>query len=410
MKWRPKAKNSIINEKERVNNKGPKSDVLKIFLEHGDIMVMHGRRIQELYEVSGCILLHPGLTFTDIPKHKVQPHGKLRFALTSRYIVPATIQDESERRYAEEAGQLPRHSATFEYDGIMDADFKVHTPPGTEQSNDKKWSTYGTHASEELHENDVSEVEGLPSTNTSTQVGTMQIGLEQRDDEGEKWSTVRAVVSKGLYENGFSEHQGLQTTSSSKQAGRKHTSLAEREFYSSEAASSFSTQAAPTVARRESEQHSLDNECYKQAPASFTPANDPYEYLNIDPTLISSLQPAVLFQQPNEQLEYHNTNPALPSFSQHSATPQFHGEYLGSRNEYLPHHREYIPSHGDFREYSSIYAAAMTQPTSSLYPEPHYQQSYGYNYTPIMTAPVQNRDSSWNGRVERQEWTGSFGQ
>jgi alkylated DNA repair dioxygenase AlkB len=54
MHWRPKAKNSIgrTDEDQRKNQRGIKNDVLRIMLEHGDIMVMHGHQIQELYEVS----------------------------------------------------------------------------------------------------------------------------------------------------------------------------------------------------------------------------------------------------------------------------------------------------------------------------------------------------------------------
>jgi alkylated DNA repair dioxygenase AlkB len=54
MHFRPKSNNSIgkNDENQKQNAKGTKKDVLRIILEHGDIMVMHGRQIQELYEVS----------------------------------------------------------------------------------------------------------------------------------------------------------------------------------------------------------------------------------------------------------------------------------------------------------------------------------------------------------------------
>ena len=54
MAFRAKAKNKI-NVKQKATQKGDKSDSLRITLEHGDIMVMHGSKIQQLYEVSDSI-------------------------------------------------------------------------------------------------------------------------------------------------------------------------------------------------------------------------------------------------------------------------------------------------------------------------------------------------------------------
>lgn len=52
MSFRPKSKNSLGVDGGRRNAVGTKPDVLKITLEHGDLVVMHGRDIQKLYEVS----------------------------------------------------------------------------------------------------------------------------------------------------------------------------------------------------------------------------------------------------------------------------------------------------------------------------------------------------------------------
>ena len=49
MRFRPK-KNSSVGVASN-NLQGTKLDVLKITLQHGDIMVMHGREIQKHYEV-----------------------------------------------------------------------------------------------------------------------------------------------------------------------------------------------------------------------------------------------------------------------------------------------------------------------------------------------------------------------
>jgi alkylated DNA repair dioxygenase AlkB len=49
MSFRPKAKVALGPAAK--NQKGNKGDVLKIVLQHGDLVVMHGSTIQKLYEV-----------------------------------------------------------------------------------------------------------------------------------------------------------------------------------------------------------------------------------------------------------------------------------------------------------------------------------------------------------------------
>ncbi|KAF4628654.1 hypothetical protein G7Y89_g9496 [Cudoniella acicularis] len=102
MAFRPKGKNLIQGPPQKGNMKGTKKDVLKLTLEHGDIMVMHGREIQKLYD------------------HAVIPHGKVRFALTCRHIRPETLP-QGERAYAVSAGQLPLGSERWDYDGDLNA-------------------------------------------------------------------------------------------------------------------------------------------------------------------------------------------------------------------------------------------------------------------------------------------------
>jgi alkylated DNA repair dioxygenase AlkB len=55
MSFRPKAKSSIggqTSKKVNGSRKAEKPPVLSITLEHGDIIVMHGCKIQQFYEVS----------------------------------------------------------------------------------------------------------------------------------------------------------------------------------------------------------------------------------------------------------------------------------------------------------------------------------------------------------------------
>ncbi|KAI9884066.1 MAG: hypothetical protein M1823_004156 [Watsoniomyces obsoletus] len=62
---------------------------LSITLRHGDIMVMHGADIQKYYE------------------HGVQPHGKLRYALTCRYIDPRGIPENQRWKASYDQARFP---------------------------------------------------------------------------------------------------------------------------------------------------------------------------------------------------------------------------------------------------------------------------------------------------------------
>jgi hypothetical protein len=129
MSWRPKASSKIESENEKNNQKGEKRDVLRIVLRQGDMMVMHGSNIQKFYEVSEDSPRSTSLIYTDHPKHSVTPHGRLRFALTSRYIVPASLADDAARKAAEIAARLPDWSRDYEYDGDINAMVPTHALP-----------------------------------------------------------------------------------------------------------------------------------------------------------------------------------------------------------------------------------------------------------------------------------------
>lgn len=64
---------------------------LTMTLRHGDMVVMHGADIQKYFEVS--LSHHLCLKFdVDLLQHEVVPKGKLRFAMTSRYVDTAEVQ------------------------------------------------------------------------------------------------------------------------------------------------------------------------------------------------------------------------------------------------------------------------------------------------------------------------------
>jgi hypothetical protein len=101
MSFRPKAKVALGPTAN--NAKGTKADVLKVVLRHGDIVVMHGSGIQKLYE------------------HAVQPKGKLRFALTCRYVRPELMANDEERQQAQIKGKLPDGHEQYAYDGDVNS-------------------------------------------------------------------------------------------------------------------------------------------------------------------------------------------------------------------------------------------------------------------------------------------------
>ncbi|KAI1641496.1 hypothetical protein F4809DRAFT_654963 [Biscogniauxia mediterranea] len=101
MYFRPK-KRTTIGEASKTK-KGDRRPMLGFVLEHGDMVVMHGRDIHKYYE------------------HMVEPEGVLRFAMTCRYIRPESIQDEARRQEAIEKGRVPAEWKENPYNGEHDA-------------------------------------------------------------------------------------------------------------------------------------------------------------------------------------------------------------------------------------------------------------------------------------------------
>jgi hypothetical protein len=65
----------------KLKSSGHAKDVLRIEVAHGDVVVMHGREVQKYYE------------------HAVEHAGKLRFALTCRYIDPQSLGERDRPGY-----------------------------------------------------------------------------------------------------------------------------------------------------------------------------------------------------------------------------------------------------------------------------------------------------------------------
>lgn len=103
MALRPKAK-AAIGVASR-NAKGTKNPVLRVTLDHGDMVIMHGSGVQKYYE------------------HEVVPSGTLRFALTCRYVRPDTLENDADREDARIKGTLPEGHEQYTYYGDEDAIF-----------------------------------------------------------------------------------------------------------------------------------------------------------------------------------------------------------------------------------------------------------------------------------------------
>ncbi|KAK8070945.1 hypothetical protein PG997_011148 [Apiospora hydei] len=109
MRFRPKRKTQLGQEGR--SKRGDKPSVISFVLRHGDIVIMHGTDIQRDYE------------------HAVTPCGKLRFALTARFVRPESIESHEERQRAVENGQVPEGIASMAYKGYEEAAADaLHTP------------------------------------------------------------------------------------------------------------------------------------------------------------------------------------------------------------------------------------------------------------------------------------------
>ncbi|OBT84393.1 hypothetical protein VE02_06741 [Pseudogymnoascus sp. 03VT05] len=114
MSLRPKAKAEVGNTSK--NAKGTKAPVIRVTLEHGDMVIMHGSGVQQYYE------------------HEIVPHGTLRFALTSRYIQPAELESDAVREEARIKGALPEGHEQYKYDGDENAIFSPEEVKKTEKA------------------------------------------------------------------------------------------------------------------------------------------------------------------------------------------------------------------------------------------------------------------------------------
>ncbi|KAG4432501.1 hypothetical protein IFR05_012017 [Cadophora sp. M221] len=98
MKWRRKKVLAGKGKNKQEPRKASK-DILQIYLQHGDFMVMTGGEFQKYIE------------------HCVIPDGELRFASTARTILCERIADPAEREHAIKAGIIPARATKFLYNG-----------------------------------------------------------------------------------------------------------------------------------------------------------------------------------------------------------------------------------------------------------------------------------------------------
>ncbi|KAI1343572.1 hypothetical protein F5Y15DRAFT_412357 [Xylariaceae sp. FL0016] len=91
MYFRPKLKADIpeIHCPPNVKRKNGRHHVVKFSLNSGDMVIMHGTKIHQLYE------------------HKVDAEGARRFAMTCRYVRPEMISDDERRAESLKKGAVP---------------------------------------------------------------------------------------------------------------------------------------------------------------------------------------------------------------------------------------------------------------------------------------------------------------
>ena len=92
--------------KKKAKPKPTNGSELDLQLFHGDIVVMHGTEIHRCYEVRWTSISRLTVV-ADGQQHRVIPHGKRRFALTSRHIDLNKLDTEEEREHSRQLGTLP---------------------------------------------------------------------------------------------------------------------------------------------------------------------------------------------------------------------------------------------------------------------------------------------------------------
>jgi hypothetical protein len=119
MSFRPK-KTANIGPPSR-NQKYTKPTILSVILEHGDIMVMRGSKVQKFYEVTRYSTRQFTALLTII-KHQVVPHGSLRFVLTCRHVLSEMVKPE-ERAKSITDGFVPLEHRFYALKKLAVADF-----------------------------------------------------------------------------------------------------------------------------------------------------------------------------------------------------------------------------------------------------------------------------------------------
>lgn len=99
MSLRPKRSAPAGIGHARNNARGTRGVALRILLNHGDIVIMHGEEVQKYFE------------------HAVTPRGTLRYALTCRTILPEKLENDAERAEAARLAKLPEGHEAWNYDG-----------------------------------------------------------------------------------------------------------------------------------------------------------------------------------------------------------------------------------------------------------------------------------------------------
>jgi len=206
---------------------------------------------------------------------------------------------------------------------------------------------------------------------------------KERHQHSDAWSTTETVSSEDLQENYFSVLASMQTADSSTQVGAMQTAGSPTQASTMQTAQSSSQAGTMQTAHSSSHVSTMQAASYFSQDDTTQTGYEQYQYPGSTPVL-SYLAETSVTLPPGYGHHGYLTNPSVTSSYEYTATT--------------------YPPPSMYPTYNGPYAPTMAPPAGTLQPPFHQPQYYGYNYTPMMMAPVQNYASTWDdGQDERQE-------
>jgi hypothetical protein len=206
---------------------------------------------------------------------------------------------------------------------------------------------------------------------------------KERHHHSDAWSTTGTVSSEGLQETYFSVLASMQTADSSTQVGAMQTAGSPTQAGTMQTAQSSSQAGTMQTVHSSSHIGTMQTASYFSQDGTTQTGYEQYQYSDSTPSL-SYLAEASVTLPPGYEHHGYLMNPSATSSYEYTATT--------------------YPPPSMCPTYNGPYAPMMAPPAGTLQPQFQQPQYYGYNYTPMMMAPIQNYASTWDdGQDERQE-------